>query len=163
MGNCCGSNHQVEDIYRDCTDENTPYFTYEDIRTIVKVVRVIDGDTIDIVMKRAPEHKIYKYRVRLHGIDTPESRPPRDRADREAEMAAAAKAKAALAEKIKEVNHYVTIHFHHFDKYGRILGTIYGQNGVNLNQWMIKQHYAVPYDGKTKMTPQTILESINAR
>jgi endonuclease YncB( thermonuclease family) len=164
MGNCCGVNH-AEDSYRDCTDENTPYFTYEDVRMIVKVVRVIDGDTIVIVMKQEGTNKIYKYRVRLYGIDTPESRPPRDQSNRAVEIAASLDAKMALIQKLSEVNYYVTIHFHHFDKYGRLLGTIYGKDGVNVNQWLVINHYAVAYNGKTKKAfePQTILASINHR
>jgi endonuclease YncB( thermonuclease family) len=150
MGNCCVTSDHVEDLYRERTDENTPYFSYEDVRMVVKVVRVIDGDTIAIVMKQEGTNKIYKYRVRLYGIDTPESRPPRDQPNREEEIAASFRAKAALIHKLAEVNHYVTIHFHQYDKYGRLLGTIYGKDGVNLNQWMITNHYAFSYDGKTK-------------
>ena len=176
MGNCCTTRVNLEDLYQDRTDENTPYFSYEDLRMVVKVVRVIDGDTIAIVMKQEGTNRVYKYRVRLYGIDTPESRPLRDKPNREEEIAASLRAKTALTQKLTEVNHYVTIHFHHYDKYGRLLGTIYGKDGVNLNHWLITNHYAVSYDGKTKkiFEPQvhaqpqvhvanTILASINHR
>lgn len=164
MGTCCSEPAAVTDIYRDCTDENTPYVTYEDVRAVVKVVRIVDGDTLDVVMKQEPHNKAYKYRVRLYGIDTPESKPPLSQVNRNEEIAAAQQSKEALKQQLVEVNHYVTIHFHKFDKYGRLLGTVYGKDGININQWMIKNNHAVAYYGKTKTAfeSRTILSSINS-
>ena len=80
MGNCiCGSEQEVshpipqeEAVYQNATDENTPYYSYENRKQKVKVLRVVDGDTVDIAMYHAETNQIFKYRVRLYGIDTPE-------------------------------------------------------------------------------------------
>ena len=38
------------------------------------------------------------------------------------------------------------------EKYGRILADVY-LDDLHLNKWMIDQHFAVEYDGKTKKAP----------
>ena len=40
------------------------------------------------------------------------------------------------------------------EKYGRLLAKVY-YNGICMNDWMIKQRYAVPYDGGKKKTPRS--------
>lgn len=140
------------DPYASVTLENTP----EDAlrlhlpnRVPVKVVRVVDGDTMDVAVYRPEYGRCYRYRVRLYGIDTPEKRPPLSQANREAEMAASARASDAITAKIAETQYRVHAQFHGSDKYGRLLCTIY-QDDVDLCQWMIDQGHAVPYFGKTK-------------
>ena len=41
------------------------------------------------------------------------------------------------------------------DKYGRILGNVYMENGIELSKWAIENRFAVPYDGGTKKSPQS--------
>ena len=38
-----------------------------------------------------------------------------------------------------------------FDKYGRLLVTMYAEDGENINEWMIKKGYGVPYEGGRKI------------
>lgn len=146
MGNCCSETS----VYDHCTDKNTPFHTLEGIKKKVKVLRVVDGDTIDIAMITDKRLQIYKYRVRLYGIDTPEKKPSKQNVDREKEIAAAVAASAALLRKMEENGNYVTILFHKKDKYGREMGTLYGQHEENINEWMIQNGYAIKYDGKKK-------------
>jgi endonuclease YncB( thermonuclease family) len=40
--------------------------------------------------------------------------------------------------------------FYPTDKYGRLMCTFYDEKGEDINQWMVKQGYAVEYMGKTK-------------
>lgn len=148
MGNCIC--FDKEDIYENCTEHNTPFVSFEGLRTKVKVLRVVDGDTVDIAMANEYFKKIYKYRVRLYGIDTPEKKPSKQNANREQEIAAAHRATQAIIDKLKENRNLVTILFHKQDKYGRQLGTLYGEHDENINEWMIQQGYAVSYDGKKK-------------
>jgi micrococcal nuclease len=138
-------------MYDGCTDANTPFHTWEGARKKVKVLRVVDGDTIDVAMITDKRLQIYKYRVRLYGIDTPEKKPSKQHADREKEIAAAVAASMAMIRKMEENHNYITILFHKKDKYGRELGTLYDEKGVNINEWMIQQGYAIPYDGKKKV------------
>ena len=162
MGNClCGENEPPhpnvdsitdERIYDGCTDQNTPFVSYENIRKKVKVLRVIDGDTIDIAMVNDLTSQIFKYRIRLYGIDTPEKKPLKTNPDRNQEIAAAMKASQAMIDKLQENNNLVTILLYKPDKYGRLLGTIYSKKGEDINEWMVKQGYATQYFGKKKKT-----------
>jgi endonuclease YncB( thermonuclease family) len=137
-------------IYQHCTSENTPSVSYENIRKKVKVLRIVDGDTVDIAMVSDDTNKIFKYRVRLYGIDTPEKKPLKSNPDREKEIEASKKSSQALYKKIEENHHIVTILLSKPDKYGRLLGTLYDKKGEDINQWMVSQGFATPYFGKTK-------------
>jgi len=160
MGNCiCGEKNipnvdltTDESIYQNATDQNTPYISYENIRKKVKVLRVVDGDTIDIAMMNEELKKIFKYRIRLFGIDTPEKKPLMSNPAREKEMGAAKKSSQAMIDKLKESDNLVTIRLYTPDKYGRLLGTLYDKKGENINEWMVKQGYATTYFGKKKKT-----------
>jgi len=151
----CFSSQEKEDIleesrYNQSTDANTPYFSYQTVRRVVKVLRVVDGDTVDSAMGSYENHKVFKYRVRLYGIDTPEKKPLKTNPNREREIEAAKRSTKAMVDKLQESNNMVTILFYKNDKYGRLMGTLYDRKGEDINQWMIKQGYAVPYFGKTK-------------
>lgn len=162
MGNCLCAESEIShpipnvdpitdiSIYQHCTSENTPFVSYENIRKKVKVLHVVDGDTVDIAMVNDDTNKIFKYRVRLYGIDTPEKKPLKSNPDREKEMEAAKKSSQALHQKMEENHHVVTILLYKPDKYGRLLGTLYDEKGEDINQWMVQQGFATAYFGKTK-------------
>ncbi len=107
--------------------------------------RIIDGDTLDCILDLGFDVKLHKQRVRLHGIDTPESRT-RDLAEKKLGLAA----KKRLGElcqgkfKVKSLGK---------GKYGRILGIPYTEDGEDICQILIKEGHAVEYSGgkKTKV------------
>lgn len=141
------------DIYSLCTDENTFYFNYEKLRKKVKILRVIDGDTVDIAMSLVEvqdSKDIYKYRVRLYGIDTPEKRPPKNDPNRDKEIAASKRSSEALNNYLRENDYIVIAQFYKPDKYGRLLATFYDKNGDDINKCMVSNGYAYEYFGKTK-------------
>ena len=148
------------DPYHGATDENTPYDTVEGLKTRIKVLRVIDGDTLDVGMCR-DGRTVLKYRVRLYGIDTPEKRPSRSDPLRHLEIEASLRSKQALTDRLMENDWIVIAHFDKPDKYGRLLCTLFDKNGENLNEWMIRMGHAVPYFGKTKKKFQA--ESVAAK
>jgi endonuclease YncB( thermonuclease family) len=139
----------VIDPYLAATDENTPYDTVEGLKTRIKVLRVLDGDTLDVGMCR-DGRTVLKYRVRLYGIDTPEKRPSRSDPLRHLEIQASLRSKQALTDRLIENDWIVVAHFDKPDKYGRLLCTLFDKNGENLNEWMIRMGHAVAYFGKTK-------------
>ena len=106
--------------------------------------RVVDGDTIDVILDLGFS-VLYKSRVRLFGIDTPESRT-RNKDE---------KARGKMGSKYLEdaVNSGdVVIRTELKDsrgKFGRVLGTVV-VDGVDINQAMCKAHLAVPYFGQSK-------------
>ena len=85
----------------------------------------------------------------MAGYDSPEMRPARSNPNRELEKKAAMAARDALAEKVQ--GGLVYIECGEFDKWGRVLITVYlRENGENVNEWMLAGGHGVPYDGGTK-------------
>ena len=110
-----------------------------------KVTRVVDGDTVDVILDLGFSI-LHKCRVRLYGIDTPESRT-RDK-DEKVRGKLAAKflqdaidngKKVVLRSKLKDSK----------GKYGRVLGEII-VDGININVAMIENYLAVAYHGQSK-------------
>ena len=138
--------------YTNSTNENTPFYTFEGCKKQVKVLNVVDGDTVDIAFHHEEMNRIFKYRVRLYGIDTPEKRPLKCNVNRDKEIAASKVSKNALITRLEENEYIVIALFYKADKYGRLLATIYDKNGEDINKWMVKSGYAYSYYGKTKVS-----------
>lgn len=115
------------------------------------VVKVYDGDTITIASKLPyPESPLYRFTVRLNGIDAPEIKGKNEDEKRSAQIA-----KQALENLI--LHRTVVLKNQQTEKYGRILADVYiGE--LNLNKWMLDNKYVVPYDGGTKKSPDSWLE-----
>jgi micrococcal nuclease len=112
-----------------------------------KVIRVYDGDTITIA-SRVPglyNSPIYKFSIRLNGIDAPEM-TGKDADEKEI----AIKARDALTAKI--LGREIRLENIQTEKYGRLLTDIYFGN-THINKWMIEERYAVVYDGGKKVIP----------
>ena len=112
----------------------------------VKVVKVIDGDTIDVDVDLGFSVILAKQRVRLHGIDTPESRT-RDKEEKVRGLLS----KAFLLD-MCPVGSTIRLQSHGKGKFGRILGEIYEVDDdlVSINKKMCNEAYAVPYFGQSK-------------
>tara|TARA_Y100001938_G_C8061254_1_gene417426 strand:+ start:81 stop:476 length:396 start_codon:yes stop_codon:yes gene_type:complete len=106
------------------------------------LVRVVDGDTLDADLQLGFSVVLQKQRIRLAGIDTPESRTRNLE-----EKALGLKAKERLQElcqgtfKVKSLGK---------GKYGRILGIPYTEDGKDICQKLIKEGHAVEYWGGKK-------------
>jgi micrococcal nuclease len=105
--------------------------------------RVIDGDTFDCIIDLGFDVKLHKQRVRLSGIDTPESRT-RDLAEKKLGLAAKERLKELCVGKFK-------VKSLGKGKYGRILGIPYDENGEDICQILIKEGHAVEYHGGKKI------------
>jgi len=111
---------------------------------VKEVVKVVDGDTIDVVIDLGFDLS-KKERVRLAGIDTPESRT-RDLDEKKLGL----EAKEYLSTNLSNAGHLM-ISTEKDGKYGRMLETIHMNDDiVSLNQQMIDKGYAWEYDGGTK-------------
>ena len=141
---------KIRTIYQQCNEENTPAYSYKNLRTLIKVLRVVDGDTLDICLLHEETGKTFKHRVRLYGIDTPEKRPLKNNPNRDKEIAASKLSSQAMKDKLAENDNMVIALFYDPDKYGRLLCSIYDKNGEDINEWMIKSGHAYSYFGKTK-------------
>lgn len=116
-----------------------PFSTIADIRG--KVVRVLDGDTIDILQNNQA------YRIRLSGIDAPEKQQPFGQRSRQnLSKMIALKNVTALGDKQ--------------DRYGRLIGTIYYNNkDINAQQITSGFAWAYRYKGKASTPKYVHMES----
>ena len=118
-----------------------------------KINKVLDGDTVDIDLDLGFNIILVNQRVRMAGVDTPESRT----ANKE-EKVRGLLSKKKLAEKLP-VGSWQVIETqksdNNDDKFGRILGVFLLEDGTRVNDWLIKNNYAVPYKGENKELTQT--------
>ena len=116
-----------------------------------KVTRVVDGDTIDVEVDLGFDI-IHRARVRMMGIDTPESRT-RNLEEKALGLASKARLKELLASrKVK-----LETSKEGKGKFGRILATVWASDKkgiaeyVNINEKLIEEGHARPYFGGTKV------------
>ena len=107
------------------------------------ITRIIDGDTIDVDIDLGFDCWLHKQRIRLYGIDTPESRT-RDLEEKKYGLAA-----KAFVEKFIPLGSTALLNTKEKGKYGRYLGDFKVKN-----QWLctelLKHRHAVRYEGQRK-------------
>jgi endonuclease YncB( thermonuclease family) len=122
------------------TWKNTPIFIPK--FSIGKVIKVYDGDTITVAAEQ--QGGVYRFSLRLCGIDTPEKRShnPKEK-DRACFIA------DYLSTLIMDT--FVRVLIVKPDKYGgRYIAHVWSQENIHINQHMLNLQFAIPYDGKTK-------------
>ena len=113
-----------------------------------KLIKVIDGDTIDIDIDLGFGVWLRKQRIRMYGIDTPESRT-RDLEEKKYGLAA----KAFLTEMLDDSHLILKTHKDERGKFGRILGEVWRTTNFadqSINNYMVEKHHAVAYYGQSK-------------
>jgi endonuclease YncB( thermonuclease family) len=113
-----------------------------------KVIKVYDGDTITIVTQLhngdlVPTKGLYKFNVRILGIDAPELKT-----NSTAEHDLGIKARDALSALL--MNKVVRLSNISYDQYGRILCNVF-LDKLNIAEWTLSKNYTVAYDGGTKV------------
>ncbi len=127
---------------------------------VKEVTNVVDGDTIDVVIDLGFDIS-FSSRVRLAGIDTPESRTTD-----KVEKALGLESKEYLKRAIKAAKTVVikTEKMDSSEKYGRILGWVYlDGSGNSINNEMIENGYAWGYLGDTKVKDFDALAKLRAK
>ncbi|CAB4158081.1 COG1525 Micrococcal nuclease (thermonuclease) homologs [uncultured Caudovirales phage] len=120
-----------------------------------KVENVVDGDTIDVLIDLGFDI-LFQSRVRLAGIDTPESRT-----SDKAEKVLGLESKEYLKKYLKDAKSVIikTEKMDSSEKYGRILGWVYVNGDTeSLNDKMINDGYAWGYLGDTKVKDFALLK-----
>jgi endonuclease YncB( thermonuclease family) len=143
----------MSDDLSDITWEQTHVFIPR--VTTGRVIKVYDGDTFTIATRLPGDETVYRFAVRLNGIDAPEikTRNPN-------EKIAASASQQALSKLI--LNKIVTLSNVSFEKYGRLLADVsvpsddteITPNIILVNQWMLDHDFAISYDGGTKTVQQ---------
>lgn len=127
---------------------------------VKKVTKIVDGDTIDVEIDLGFSIT-YSSRVRLAGIDTPESRT-RDLREKELGLESKEYLKKAIEAAEKVV--IKTEKLDSSEKYGRILGWLYLDGAeTSVNEAMIAGGYAWSYMGETKVKDFDLLLSKRAK
>jgi micrococcal nuclease len=125
-----------------------------------KVENVVDGDTIDVLIDLGFDI-LFASRVRLAGIDTPESRT-RDLAEKKLGL----ESKEYLKKYLKDAKSVVikTEKINSTEKFGRVLGWLYiNGDTVSVNDHMINDGYAWAYMGDTKVKDFDALAKARAK
>jgi endonuclease YncB( thermonuclease family) len=139
--------HYLETISYKETLPFVPPITYG------KVIKVYDGDTITIASKLSCDNSpVYRFSVRLLGIDSPEMK---SKTSTEKQLAIVAR--DALSDLI--MNKIVQLKNISTEKYGRVLANVY-LDDLHVNHWMLDNNHAIPYDGGTKNRPPEWDETI---
>ena len=110
---------------------------------VKSIVKIIDGDTFDCIMDLGFD-VLLEARVRMYGIDTPESRT-RDLEEKKFGLLA----KEWLIAHLNDDIIISTELDNEKGKFGRVLGTVWAE-GTNINEKMIEEHMAVRYHGQAK-------------
>ena len=111
-----------------------------------KVIKVYDGDTITVATPlQFDGSPVYRFSVRLRGIDCPEIRTKDSN-----EKLCGQKAKKIMLDQV--MNKMIDVSNIDYDKYGRILADV-SLDGVNVTEALIKQNLAVLYNGGKKNSP----------
>ena len=116
-----------------------------------KLVRVVDGDTVDALIDVGFDIW-FKKRIRFKGVDTWESRT-RNLEEKALGLKAKARTKELL-ESVSSKSGYFRIKSYGTGKYGRVLADLFIQdkegNTININKQLIKEGHAYIYEGGTK-------------
>lgn len=114
-----------------------------------EVKKVIDGDTVDVDIDLGFGVWMRNERVRLYGIDTPESRT-RDQEEKKYGIAAKDFLKGMV---LDEGGIVLKTYKDAEGKFGRILGELWRTTNYadkSINEYMIEKHHAVRYHGQSK-------------
>jgi len=161
---------KLEEIFKKYDNNTTPHFSLNGQKMWGRVVSLYDGDTLTIALNVFSG--VYKFSVRMNGIDTCEMKSKNDK-NKELAKNARSRLLSLITEKdISETStwndrrkinnilnkgmYFVWVECLDFDKYGRLLANIYlNENSTeNFSQVLIKDKLAYEYKGDTKMTEE---------
>tara|TARA_Y100000389_G_scaffold143768_1_gene142082 strand:+ start:1598 stop:2050 length:453 start_codon:yes stop_codon:yes gene_type:complete len=123
---------------------------------VSSIEKIVDGDTIDVNIDLGFD-VCTKQRVRLLGIDTPESRTS-DKEEKKYGLLSKQKLKEWCLKAVASDKDDIDIELRCPEadsrgKFGRVLGEVWvSEDGqwTNVNKWMCDEGYAVPYTGQNK-------------
>ena len=114
-----------------------------------RVIKVVDGDTVDVDIDLGFGVWLKDERVRIMGIDTPESRT-RDKVEKKFGLAAKARLKELLGAKPILKTQVGKGGEDMKGKFGRILGDFLTEDGKKCGELLVKEGHAVKYMGGAK-------------
>lgn len=117
-----------------------------------RITSVYDGDTVWLAFIH--DTTIFKYKLRIANVDTPELRGDYSTVYKNFGFKAKCYVESLLFKNVKPSKvSLFEVEFHCYDKFGqRLVGDIKFEDGEYLSQKLIANKYAMPYDGGKKMT-----------
>ena len=116
-----------------------------------QVIKVYDADTITIASRiDIPNSPLYRFSVRLQGIDAPEIHG-KNADEKESAIYARDQLESLILHRFIHLKNQKT------EKYGRILADVY-LGDIHVNKWLLDEKLVVPYDGGTKKSPESWLD-----
>lgn len=162
-------NNTIELKLMNIISDDLELYSLNNFVTLGKVVEIYDGDTCKIVLN--VNGTLHKYNCRLNQIDTPEMKPLLTKPNRANEIINAYRARNRLTQLVTNCNceidkiitntewqelinknkKIIKVRCHEFDKYGRLLVTLYEESSKeSVNQTLINELFAYEYDGGKK-------------
>lgn len=133
-----------------CSNNNTPFFNFDNELHLAKVVYCYDGDTLHCIFKH--DNKYQKFIIRMYGYDSEEIRQSKslDEESRQQAKEKAYNARDRLAELVLNKNIYIICK--KMDKYGRILAEIKLNldDKKTINEIMVEEGHGYRYYGGLK-------------
>ena len=123
---------------------------------VTAIEKVVDGDTVDVVIDLGFDVRVSQ-RVRLLGIDTPESRT-RDLEEKQFGLLSKKKLKQWCLKAVESEKDDIELELRCEEadsrgKFGRVLAEIWvteDGHATNVNKWLCDEGYAVPYVGQNR-------------
>ena len=167
----------LEEIFKKYDNNTTPHFSLNGQKLWGRVVSLYDGDTLTIALNVFSG--VYKFSVRMNGIDTCEMK---SKCDKNKELAKSARSRLLSLITRKDLSetstwndrrkinnvlnkgmYFVWVECFDFDKYGRLLANVYQDENSDecFSQVLIKEKLAYEYKGDTKMTEEEQVECLS--
>ncbi len=127
------------------TPEPTQVSTAVEGEYSVQIVRVLDGDTVEVEIEEVQVAGLKNQTVRIFGIDTPETRTTDD-----FEKACGNWSKKRADDFVSPDGQYILLTEFEDGGFSRILGDIRSPEGVMLSEFMLDEGLAVGYEGGTR-------------
>lgn len=112
---------------------------------VVEIVRVLDGDTVEVEIEAVSIEGLKRQTIRIEGIDTPETRT-----NDTFEKACGNWSKQRAIDFVSSVGQYVLVTEFEDGGFSRILGDIRSPDGVMFTEFMLGEGLAVAYEGGTR-------------
>ena len=168
---------ELEELFKNYDNKTTPHFSLNGQKLWGRVVNVYDGDTLTIVL--SVFNGIYKFSVRMNGIDTCEVK---SKNDKNKELACFARSRLLSLITCKDVSetcvlndrkkinnflnkstYFVWVECLEFDKYGRLLANIYidDNSKESFSSILLNEKLAYEYKGDTKLNEEEQVNYLN--
>ena len=150
-------------LFENLNIHEIPFFSLEGLNTWCRVIDIYDGDTITVVIPLMTA--MYKFHIRLYGLDTPEMKSSSEQQKANAilarnrlielctNVATNLKSRKEVQQFLSKNIYLIWINAYKMDKFGRVLANVYKspEDTVSFSKTLINEKLGYEYFGKTKL------------